>query len=68
MDLGVVDVEVLCRIEEFLKSSKMPMTKFGRLAINDPRLVGDLRKGRKLRPETIARVGRFLASDRARGR
>lgn len=55
-------MELLWRVECFLKASKMPRTKFGRLAVNDPRLVGDLRNGRELRPRTLGRVEAFLAS------
>ena len=34
------------KIEAFMRQTKMPQTKFGRLAVSDPRLVDDLRKGR----------------------
>lgn len=54
-------MELLWRVECFLKDTDMPRTKFGRLAINDPRLVGDLRNGRELRPRTLRRVEDFLA-------
>ena len=40
------------KIEKFLRRTNMPATKFGRLAIGDPRLVRDLRNGRELRPPT----------------
>lgn len=43
----------------------MPATKFGRLAIGDPRLVRDLRNGRELRPLTEARLEAFLAAQGA---
>lgn len=49
------------RIERFLRETGMPWTKFGRLATHDPRFVGDLRNGRTPRPETEARVLRFMA-------
>ncbi len=52
---------LLQRIEKHLRASGMKETRFGRLAINDPRLVGDLRRGRELRARTAARVERFLA-------
>ena len=48
------------RIERFLRDTGMPWTKFGRLATHDPRFVGDLRNGRSPRPETEARVLRFI--------
>lgn len=50
------------KIEKFLRRTKMPATKFGRLALGDPRLVHDLRNGRELRAPTAARVEAFLAA------
>lgn len=52
-------------IDRYLKTSLMPETKFGRLAVNDPRLVSDLRKGREPGPEMIARVTAFIEGHRA---
>ncbi|HEU4959942.1 MAG TPA: hypothetical protein VFT56_06000 [Sphingomonas sp.] len=49
------------KIERFLRAAEIPPTKFGRMAINDPRLVFDLRRGRELRPRTVARIEAFLA-------
>lgn len=57
-------VELLAEILRFQRRHDMPDTVFGRRAINDPRLIGDLQRGRELRPETVARVRRFMA-DRA---
>lgn len=51
---------LLPRIDRYLRHTKTPPTRFGREAINDPRLVEDLRRGRELRPMTSARVVRFL--------
>ena len=48
------------RIERFLRDTRMPWTKFGRLAVGDPRFVGDLRNGRAPRPETEERVEHFM--------
>ncbi|NIJ20948.1 2,4-dienoyl-CoA reductase-like NADH-dependent reductase (Old Yellow Enzyme family) [Sphingomonas naasensis] len=50
------------KIEKFLRRTNMPATKFGRLALRDPRLVHDLRNGRELRPPTEARIEAFLAA------
>ncbi|TGX54102.1 hypothetical protein E5A73_08240 [Sphingomonas gei] len=50
------------KIEKFLGRTAMPATKFGRLAIGDPRLVHDLRNGREPRPPTVARLEAFLAA------
>ncbi|MES2445001.1 MAG: hypothetical protein V4574_19420 [Pseudomonadota bacterium] len=52
---------VLPKIQKFLRRTGMPATRFGRLAVNDPRLVGDLRNGRELRAGTVARIEAFLA-------
>ncbi len=53
-------MELLVLIERYLKTSHMPETKFGRLAVNDPRLVGDLRRGREPGSDTIRRVKTFI--------
>ena len=49
------------KIEVFLKHTKMPPTRFGRLAASDPRFVLDLRKGREPRSVTEGRVRAFMA-------
>ena len=36
-------------VERFLRRTGMPATKFGRLAVNDPRFVIGLRNGREPR-------------------
>lgn len=48
------------KIEVFLRYTRMPPTRFGRLATRDPRFVLDLRNGRLPRPETEARVEHFM--------
>ena len=53
---------LLRQIERFLRQTQMPWTKFGRLAAQDPRFVGDLRNGRVPRDETVARVEQFMRS------
>ena len=47
-------------IEKFLWETKMPATKFGRLAANDPRFVLDLRMGREPRAALKSRVDHFM--------
>ena len=37
-------------------------TKFGIQAVNAPRLISDLKRGRELRPKTLARVHDALAA------
>jgi len=49
------------RIEKFLRATDMPPTKFGRLAVSDPRLVQDLRRGREPGARMVARIDAFLA-------
>jgi hypothetical protein len=53
-------VMLLRRIEKFLERTGMPVTKFGRLAAHDPRLVGDLRNGREPRSAMVRRVEHFM--------
>ncbi|KLI63187.1 hypothetical protein [Aurantiacibacter marinus] len=48
------------KIEVFLRHTRMPPTKFGRLAAHDPRFVLDLRNGRTPRPQTEQRVEHFM--------
>jgi len=48
------------KIEAFMRQTKMPQTKFGRLAASDPRLVDDLRNGRTPRPKLEQRVEHFM--------
>lgn len=51
---------LVSRIERFLRQTGMPWTKFGRLAVGDPRFVEDLRNGRLPRPVTERRVEHFM--------
>lgn len=51
---------LLPRIDRYLRHTNTPPTKFGRQAVNDPRLVGDLRNGRELGARVSARVVTFL--------
>ncbi|WGR74316.1 MULTISPECIES: hypothetical protein [unclassified Bradyrhizobium] len=48
-------------IEEFLNRTSMPAYKFGRLALNDPNFVGDLRGGRMPNLGLVARVHSFMS-------
>ncbi len=48
------------RIEQFLRETGMPWTKFGRLAAHDPRFVQDLRNGRTPRTATELRAEHFM--------
>lgn len=55
-------MEVLPKIHIFLRRSGMTATRFGRLAVRDPRLVHDLRRGREPGTRMVARIEAFLAS------
>ena len=48
------------RIEQFLERANMTPTRFGREAVRDPRLISDMKNGRELRDETIARIQAWL--------
>lgn len=53
-------MQLLQRIERYLKRSGTPPTRFGREAVHDPRFVFDLRNGREPRPATAHRVAAYL--------
>lgn len=55
---------LISRIERFLSNTGMSATRLGRLAIRDPRFVGDLRRGRLPRPNTERRLDRFMTTYR----
>jgi hypothetical protein len=57
-------VYLLRKVEKFLNRSDTPPTRFGREAVNDPRFVFDLRRGREPRPRTVLRVRAFLEGAR----
>lgn len=56
---------LLQRVEAFLKESRMPPTVFGRTAVRDPRLVGDLRGGRTPGLRMTCRLEHFMNKWRA---
>ena len=58
-------MSLLHRINRYLDAANMPPTRFGRIAVNDPRLVQDLRRGRELGERVRARVEAMLAEKRA---
>lgn len=53
---------LLRSIENFLRCTGMPWTRFGRLVAHDPRLVGDMRNGRTPRADMIRRIETFIAT------
>lgn len=53
-------MNLLRRIERFLLRTGMPPTSLGRSAMNDPRFVFDLRRGRRPARATVARMAAWL--------
>jgi hypothetical protein len=56
-------MSVLPKIDRYLRATQMPPTRFGRLAVNDPRLVGDLQRGRHPGQRLVARIEAFIAQN-----
>ena len=52
---------LLVQIDRYLRATGMPPTRFGRLSVNDPRLVGDLRRGRSPGVAVQRRIEAFIA-------
>ncbi len=55
---------LLREVEKFLRAREIAPTRLGRDVVGDPRFVFDLRKGREPRPQTVARVRRYLEMGR----
>lgn len=53
-------MQLLRRIEIYLRRSDTSPARLGRDALGDPRFVFDLRHGRQPRPSTIARINQWL--------
>ena len=53
-------MHLLRKIARFLDETNMPATKFGRLAVRDPRFVHDLRNGREPGVQISQRVEHFM--------
>ena len=51
-------------VERFLRETGLPPTKFGRLAVHDPRLVFDIRNGREIGDQMAARLRAFMTDYR----
>lgn len=51
---------LLQRIEQHLRTRRVPPARFGRDALGDPCFVFDLRDGREPRPRTVTRVHAYL--------
>lgn len=53
-------MHLLREIEKFLRTSGISAARFGREAMQDPRFVFDLRKGREPRRGTVIKVRAYL--------
>lgn len=51
---------ILRSIEQYCVDHGVAPTMFGRAAVKDPRLVGDLRLGRQPKPETVNRIASYI--------
>ena len=58
-------MSLLTTIDRYLHATRMPVTTFGRRAVGDPRIVLDLRRGRRPGPDMCQRIERFIGEDRA---
>lgn len=52
-------------IDAFIGTHAMSPVTFGRLAMKDPHFVRDIRSGRRVWPETEAKVRQFMAQYQA---
>lgn len=57
-------MELLVEIVRYCRETGVPVTKFGRLAVQDPRLVHDLRMGRQPGARMARRVRTYIADAR----
>ena len=52
----------LADVDRFLTASKMAESAFGRAAVNDWKFITQLRAGRRVWPETDAKIRAFMAN------
>lgn len=57
-------MSLLWKVLRYCRQTGVPPTRFGRLAVRDPRLVSDLRRGREIGPELRARIEAYMARGR----
>lgn len=55
-----MQTDLLKTIEAFVRASEMSEITFGRKALSDPHFVRQLRNGRRVWPETEAKVRKFI--------
>ncbi|MBV8685397.1 MAG: hypothetical protein JOZ90_01920 [Alphaproteobacteria bacterium] len=55
-----IEGELLMRINKYLRRTGIPASRLGRHAVNDPKLVFDMRAGRSLGPRIQQRLRAWL--------
>src|SRR5262245_43067953 len=64
MDRRTLEVEaLLAEISAYCREAKLAETTFGRLAVNDGKLVGRLKNGSRITMDTIERVRSFIGNN-----
>ncbi|WP_200940751.1 hypothetical protein [Sphingomonas sp. Leaf339] len=58
-------MSLLIKIDRYLRETGISVSRFGREAVNDPRLIFDLRRGRDPGPEITAKVEAYIADAQA---
>ncbi len=58
-------MSLLVKIDRYCRRNGLRPSRFGRLAVQDPRLVQDLRRGRQLGSAIAAKIEAFMAEPRA---
>ena len=53
-------MELLLRIERYVRARRIPPSRFGRDAMGDPQFLFDLRDGRALRQRTVRKLSAYL--------
>jgi len=56
-------MSLLREVEKFLRVTGIKPTTFGRVAVNDPRFVFDLRNGRDPRDSTVKRAREWMKNN-----
>ncbi len=59
-----MEKDILAEVERFLSRTGMALSTFGRNAVGDPSLVKGLRDGRKLWPQTEAKIRYFMTGEK----
>lgn len=62
-DMSHHHADLLAAIDRFIEAAEISEITFGRKALGDPHFVKQLRHGRRLWPETEAKVRAFMQPD-----